>query len=358
MQKLKKLNIFGHRPQNLGLPPGSLISSSPPREDVSISVFTYNQQEYREQIVASVGDITVPKDGNKVAWVNIDGISRVDILRDVGKRFEVHDLVLEDILNVEQRPKIEDHHNYLFVVIKMIYPGAEPEDVVVEHIGIIVTRNCVITFQEQPGDVFDPIRERIRNSQGRIRRTSADYLMYALMDAIVDNYYLLLERFGDRFESLEKQALEASDDGTIGKIHSLRSTVIMIRKALWPLREQVHEMVQSEYRMVNENTYPYIRDLYDHIVQVIETLETFRDVLSGLLDTYLSSASNRMNEVMKVLTMIATIFIPLSFIAGLYGMNFEVMPELKKPWAYPVVLGVMALVAVAMILFFRKKKWL
>jgi magnesium transporter len=298
------------------------------------------------------------KDKPTVTWINIDGIQRIDVIEKIGKHFNLHPLALEDIVNTGQRPKMEDFVDYIFVVLKMLYYDEKKREPNAEQLSLVLGPNWVISFQENEGDVFDPIRERIRADKGRIRKMGADYLIYALIDAVVDNYFIILEKIGEKIEEIEDELVANPSPETLQAIHNLKRQMIFLRKSVWPLREVISRLERWESQLINKSTYIYLRDVYDHTIQVIDAIETFRDMLSGMLDIYLSSVSNRMNEVMKVLTIIATIFIPLTLVAGLYGMNFKYMPELEWPWGYPLVLFVMFTIGVLMLIYFRKKKWL
>ena len=299
------------------------------------------------------------KNKSTVTWINIDGIHRVDIIESIGKHFGVHSLVLEDILNTGQRPKMDNYGDYLFIVLKMIYCNGKESEIVAEQISLILGSNFVISFQEETEkDVFNPVRERIRSGCGRIRKMGPDYLAYALMDAIVDNYFAVLESLGEQIELLQEELIADPRPETLQAINHLKREMIFLRKSVWPLREVVSGLERGESPLIKSETGIFLRDLYDHTIQTMDTLETCRDMLSGMLDIYLSSISNRMNAVMKVLTIIATIFIPLTFIVGIYGMNFKYMPELEWRWSYPLVLLVMAAIAVSMLIYFRRKKWL
>ncbi|MCJ7693106.1 MAG: magnesium/cobalt transporter CorA, partial [Sedimentisphaerales bacterium] len=293
-----------------------------------------------------------------VTWINIDGLHDIQVIEKIGKNFDFHPLILEDILNTGQRPKFEDFENYIFIVLKMLTYDDDEETIKSEQVSMILGHNFVISFQEIQGDVFENIRERIRTAKGRIRKMSCDYLLYTLLDAIVDNYFAIMEKFGEKIESLEEQLVSDPDEKILQKIHSMKRELISLRKSVWPLRELVSGLQRSESELISEPTIIYFRDVYDHTIQVIDTVETFRDMVSGMLDIYLSSISNRMNAVMKVLTIIATIFIPLTFVAGIYGMNFKFMPELEWKWGYFIVLIIMAVAAAAMLIYFRRKKWL
>jgi magnesium transporter len=342
-----------------GLPPGTLIHIGEKKiEKVKITIIDYNETQFQEKKCDDVTECFSFKDKPTVTWINIDGIHQVEIIEKIGQAFDLHPLLLEDILNTEQRPKIEDFDNYLFIVLKMLYRDEKGNEIKAEQVSLILGPNFVISFQESEGDVFNAIRDRIRNSKGRIRKMGADYLAYSLLDAIVDSYFVVLEKFGEKMEEIEEELVTDPEPETLQDIHILKREMIYIRKSVWPLREVVNALERGESPLITSSTKVYLRDVYDHTIQVIDTVETFRDLLSGMLDLYLSSISNRMNEVMKVLTIIATIFIPLTFIAGLYGMNFINMPELKWYWGYPAAILSMVIVALLMVIYFRRKKWL
>jgi len=342
-----------------GLPPGTLVHIGEKKtEQIRITLIDYNEQNIQEKVVESVEECFPFKEMPTVTWINIDGLHNIETIEKIGKHFELHPLILEDILNTGQRPKCEDYEKCLFMVLKMLIYNNESNSIQSEQISLVLGQNFVISFQETVGDVFEQIRDRIRNAKGRIRKMSADYLAYALIDAIVDNYFLILERMGEQIESMEEELIAKPSDKTVRRIHALKRELIFLRKSVWPLRELVNSMDKTESSLISDATGPYLRDVYDHTIQVIDTVESFRDMVSGMLDIYLSSISNRMNAVMKVLTIIATIFIPLTFIAGIYGMNFKFMPELEWKWGYFIVLIIMAVVAAVMLIYFKRKKWL
>jgi magnesium transporter len=293
-----------------------------------------------------------------VTWINVDGLHQVDVLEKLGNCYGLHSLVLEDILTTDQRPKMEDYGNYLYVVLQMIHDRGKGNRLEAEQVSLILGPNFLFSFQESPGDVFDPIRERLRSGKGRVRRMGADYLAYALLDAVVDYYFVILEKLGERIEVLEEILVTHPQTETLQEIHRLKREMIFLRKAVWPLREVISGLERGESSLVQKATQIYLRDVYDHVIQVMDSVETFRDMLSGMLDIYLSSISNRMNGIMKVLTVIATVFMPLTFLAGVYGMNFKYMPELEWRWGYPAVWCVMILVGMLMLLTFKKKRWL
>ncbi len=351
------LKMIKKRSKKAGLPPGSLVYVGEKKaEEVTISIIDYDKKNFEERTVENVEDCFPFKDTSSVTWINIVGLHEVSIIDRIGKQFGLHPLVLEDILNTEQRPKIEDFDDHIFIVAKMLYCKENKIDS--EQISIILGPNYVLTFQEREGDVFDAVRKRIKESKGKIRKLGSDYLAYTLIDAIVDNYFLMLEKIGETIERLEEELLEDPTPETLNTIHSLKRELIFLRKSVWPLREVINTIYKGESKLISDTTQIYLRDVYDHTIQVIDTIETFRDMVSGMLEVYLSSVSNRMNEVMKVLTIIATIFIPLTFIAGVYGMNFQYMPELGLWWAYPAVWTVMLATGVTMLIYFRKKRWI
>jgi len=342
-----------------GLPPGTLVHVGEGKDEkVKITIIDYDEKHFEERKVKKVEECLPFKDKPTVTWINIDGIHQVDIIEAIGKHFGVHPLVLEDIVNTGQRPKMEDFGNYLFVVLKMIYYDEKEDEIKTEQVSLLISQNFVISFQEREGDVFNSIRERIRGSKGRIRKMGADYLAYALMDSVVDNYFVIIEKVGEKLEGMEEELVKNTTPETLQAIHSLKRNMIFLRKSVWPLREVIGGLERGESKLVQEPTQIYFRDVYDHTIQVMDAIETSRDMLSGMLDIYLSSVSNRMNEVMKVLTIIATIFIPLTFIAGIYGMNFQNMPELGWRWGYFAVLIVMVSIGISMLAYFKRKKWL
>lgn len=347
------------RSKKAGLPPGSLVHIGDKKtEEVKIALIDYDEANFQEREIKDIEECFVFKTSPTVTWINVEGIHQIEIIQKLGDCFCLHPLVLEDILNTDQRPKIEDFSDYIYIVLKMLYRGSN-EGIVTEQVSIILGQNFVITFQEgREGDVFNPIRERVRSDKGRIRKMGSDYLAYSLMDAIIDNYFIILEKLGEDIEVLEDELVRNPNPRTLHAIHRLKREMIFLRKSVWPLREVVGTMERGDSAIIKAATRMYLRDIYDHTIQVIDAIETFRDMLSGMLDIYLSSISNRLNEVMKVLTIIATIFMPLTLISGIYGMNFRHMPELEWPWGYPLVLSVMLGIAVLMVIYFWRKKWI
>ena len=342
-----------------GLPPGALVTVGAEKVgEARITVLDYDDAHFEEKEIKNVEDSFAFRDKPTVTWVNIDGLHDTESIAKIGTHFHLHPLVLEDIVNTTQRPKMEDHGDYIFIVLKMLCHEEGTDEVRAEQISLILSSSVVISFQEVPGDVFNPVRERIRQDKGRVRKAGPDYLAYALLDAVVDNYFVILERFGESIEGMEEELISNPRPETLQTIHTIKRELIFLRKSVWPLRELLSGLERAESPLIADATGIYLRDVYDHTIQVMDTVESLRDMVSGMLDTYLSSISNRMNEVMKVLTIIATIFIPITFIAGIYGMNFEFMPELKWPWAYFGTLGIMGAVSLVMIGYFRRKGWL
>ena len=342
-----------------GLPPGTLVYTGERKmETARITVIDYDVNTFQEKQVAKIEDCFEFKTTPTVTWINIDGLHDVNIIEKIGNQYDFHPLVLEDILNTGQRPKFEDYEKYVYIVLMMLSFDDESQTVFSEQVSIVLGKNYVISFQENIGDVFEQIRDRIRNAKGKIRKMGADYLMYALLDAIVDNYFIILEKLGEKIEFLEEELVSNPMEKTLQQIHNLKREMVHLRRSIWPLRELLSGIERSESDLILESTDAYLRDVYDHTIQVIDTVESFRDMVSGMLDIYLSSVSNRMNEVMKVLTIIATIFIPLTFIAGVYGMNFKYMPELKWKFGYFGVWLIMIIITGGMLYYFKKKKWL
>lgn len=345
--------------KSAGLPPGTLIHIGEKKlEAPRITVIDYDEQNFQEKQVAKIEDCFEFKTSPTVTWINIDGIHDINTIEKIGSRYDLHPLTLEDILTAGQRPKFEDLEKYLFIVLNMLSFSDEKQRIEAEQVSIILGPNFVISFQESVGDVFEPIRDRIRNAKGRIRKMGCDYLMYSLIDAVVDNYFVILEKSGEKIESLEEELVSSANEQVLKRIYRLKREMIFVRKSVWPLRELIGGIERSESGLIQDSTSVYLRDLYDHTIQVIDTVESFRDMVAGMLDIYLSAISNRMNAVMKVLTIIATIFIPLTFIAGVYGMNFRYMPELQWKLGYAAVWLVMIIVAAVMLIHFKRKKWL
>ncbi len=348
------------RSKKAGLPPGTLVHIGEQRAEASkITVINYDDADYHEKELKSVEECFPYKDKPSMTWLNIDGIHQKEILEKLSGCFGFHPLVMEDIMNTDQRPKMEDYADYMYIVLKMLYYSEEEKKISTEQVSLIIAPHIVISFQEGlEGDVFGPLRERLKNDKGRIRKMGADYLAYSLIDAVVDSYFMILEKLGEKIELLEEELISDPGMKTLHEIHYLKREMIFLRKAVWPLREVISLIVRGESPLIHDSMKIYLRDVYDHTIQVIDTIETLRDMVTGMLDIYLSSVSNRLNAIMKVLTIIATIFIPLTFIVGVYGMNFKYMPELEWRFGYPMIWLIMLAIGISMLILFRKKNWL
>ena len=343
----------------VGLPPGTLIHVGESRADkVSMSVIDYTSDTHHEQSINDVTESFPYKETDTVTWVNINGLHDVPLISKLGEHYNLHPLLLEDALNTYQRPKMEQFDNCLFVVIKMLGVDQEGKNIVTEQMSLVLGDKWVISFQEQEGDVLDGLRERLRKKGGLARERGVDYLFYRLIDTIVDNYFFVIENISNAIEELEEEALNSPTEETLSKIQQLKKKLVNMRKSIYPLREVVLNLKNGESNLIRKETMRYLNDVYEHIIQLSDSIETHRDLLGSVMDLYLSGVSNKMNQVMKVLTIISTIFIPLTFIAGIYGMNFEYIPELKYRYAYHTTWGVMILVTIGMLIFFRRKKWL
>ncbi|MEX0739913.1 MAG: magnesium/cobalt transporter CorA [Pseudohongiella sp.] len=355
----RQLNrLIRKRGKKVGAAPGTLIHIGPVTADLPrISQIHYNQTAIDESTLTNATDCQPPAPDTTVAWFNVDGLSNPDLVRILGETFKLHPLVMEDILNTDHRPKIEVHDNYLYIVIKMLQFREDSTSITIEQVSLIVGDNYVLSFQERQGDVFNSVRERLRSGR-RIRQMGADYLAYALIDAVVDNYFLILENLGDAIEDLEQELIDKPTPTTLHRIHHFKREMLLLRKAVWPLREVLSSLSRDEDVVINSEIRLFLRDVYDHSIHIMDNIDTLRDLLTGMIDLYVSSVSQRMNEIMKVLTIFASIFMPLTFIAGVYGMNFEYMPELAIPWAYPLTLLFMLAVGVGLVLYFKWRKWL
>lgn len=351
--------ILGRRQGRAGVSPGTVeyageVKLAEPR----LSVICYREGSLKERAVPSVEEALALRESGAVTWINLDGLHDTGIVRQLGEAFGIHPLVLEDIVTTTQRPKFEDHGDHLVFILRMLTFESEKNEVRSEQISLILASECLITFQENIGDCFDPVRARIRTGKGRLFSLGADYLAYALTDAIVDNYFIVLEQIGTRIEVLEDVLIETPEPHHLQDVHELKREMILLRKAVWPLRDVISSLERSDSALINDRINIYLRDLYDHSVQIIDAVESFRDLLSSLQDLYLSSASNRMNQVMKLLTIIATVFIPLTFLAGVYGMNFDFLPELHWRYGYAGFWFACCAIAVGLLIFFRRRRWL
>ena len=358
----KRKRYLSRRPtskNSLNQAPGTVTYvGSKETVETKLDIIDYNSTSYERFTSDSIEDAFKYEEENNVTWFNIDGLNNTEAITKLGKYYELHPLIIEDIVNTNQRPKIDEYQDYFFIVAKMLYrnKGGTLEH---EHLSIVLGKNYVLTFQEAGGDVFDGVRQRLAGAKGRIRSRGADYLAFALLDAIVDNYFIVLEDISEKIEDIEERLLsvEPNDDITF-EIQELKKTMLRIRRAVFPLREVVSRLEKVDGGLIDDQTVHYIRDLYDHILQVSENIEVYREMSWGLMDMYMTTISHKMNEVMKVLTIMASIFIPLTFLAGIYGMNFKYMPELNWEYGYPTLLVIMLLLFAGMIFYFKRKHWL
>jgi magnesium transporter len=351
--------------KKLGLKPGTVVYVGKERaEDVHIDIIDYTDSECDEKRVSTAEECFPYKESTTLTWINVHGIHNAELVEKIGHHFGIHPLALEDIVNTGHRPKLEDADDYIFIVLKMLYRNAKTADLTAEQVSVLFGKGWVITFQETGEDVFDTVRSRIKKTVPRVRFMTADYLAYTLLDAVVDHYFIALEQLSDEIEILDDAVSDDPSPEHLGKICDLKRQLIFMRKAVWPLREVIGGIERLDSELIRESTGPYVRDLYEHTIHVIDTVEIFRDMVSGLLDLYHTGVSNRMNDIMKVLTIFATIFIPLGFLAGVYGMNFDTsaspfnLPELGSRFGYPMFWGVALMVAGGLLWFFRRKNWL
>ena len=345
--------------ESIGLPPGTpVFVGEQQSEAVKITLYDYDDAHTERRIVQSIEECFPYKDMPSVTWINVDGLHDVAMLERLAHDYGLHPLTIEDIVNTQQRPKVEFFDNYIALNLKMYTFDINTYELDIDHVSLVLGKNFVLTFQERQGDLFDAIRARIQYNKGKIKKGGADYLAYSLLDAIVDGYFKVLDRIGDEIEDVEEKLFTNPESSILQDLHDLRQELIFFRKTVWPLRTIMNELDRQETELIEDSTSVYLRDLYDHVVQVIETLETFREMLSGHLEVYLSTISNKTNEIMKFLTIIGTIFIPLTFIAGVYGMNFKHMPELEWRWGYYLIWAVMIGIGVALLAYFRKKNWI
>lgn len=349
--------------RHLGAPgaqPGTLESRADPAA-THIQVFAYGPDEIAEHKVTTVEEIVALRAQSPVLWVNVVGLGNVDLIASLGEEFDLHRLALEDVVNVHQRPKADEYDENIFIVTRMLHAG-EPSGS--EQVSMFMGADFLLTFQERPGDCFEPVRKRLRDGRGRIRSSPPDYLCYAILDAMIDGYFPVLEDYGEQLEDLEDAVVSDPEPDHVQRLHELKRDLLMMRRSVWPLREMISSVIRDEHKLITDSTRVYLRDCYDHAIQLMDIIETYREIATGLIDVYISSVSAKLNEVMKVLTIIATIFIPLGFIAGLYGMNFDPrvspwnMPELGWRYGYPATLLVMALIGVGMLFYFWRKGWI
>ena len=354
-------DLFPQLSKRAGLEPGELVFVGEKRQEHStLTLIRYNADGWFDEVELNHVDDILPLIGvntGGISWINLNGLHNIDWVKHLGDLVNAHPLLLEDILNTNQRPKFDDFNDHLFLEINMLTWHEEKQEIVTEQLSLLMKPGILITFQEIDGDGFEQIRQHIRGGSQRVRLMGTDYLMYMILDAIVDHYFIVLENLSDTIEDLEDEITRHPDPETLNAIQHLKRDLLFLRKTVWPLRELISSLARGTSPLIQKETMIYLRDVYDHSIQIMDIVETFRDMLSGILDIYLSSVSNQMNEVMKVLTIISTLFIPLTFIAGLYGMNFDNMPELHLRWGYFAVLGVMLILLILMILYFRRRKW-
>lgn len=359
------LELFQKRSQKTGLSPGSFVHIGYKRaEEVKITVINYDSEKFEELRPESVAECARFKDLPSVTWINVDGLHDVKLIEEIGNYYGLHPLTIEDILNTGQRSKLDVFEQHIYIVVKMHRYNPASRGIETEQVSLILGQDFLLTFQELAGDSFDPVRSRLRNGKGRIRKLGADYLGYALLDSIVDQYFTVLENVGEEIEDLEMGLVKNQEPATLQRIQFHKREMLLLRKSIWPLRELISSLQrEDDITFISDSIDIYIKDLYDHTIQVIDTIEIFRDILSGMIDIYMSSINNRMNEIMKVLTIYAAIFIPLTLVAGIYGMNFDTakspfnMPELGWYFGYPFALGIMLVIGVSMAVYFKIKKW-
>jgi len=342
-----------------GQAPGTLIHVGRKRtEKTRIVAIDFDALRIQENITPTLSELSNFKSGSANVWVSIEGLHEIELINSIGDCFQIHGLVKEDILNTTQRPKIENFDDYLFIVMKMLDYDDKAEAINSQQISLVVGANFLLSFQEGVDDPFDPLRQRIRAESSRLRMSGTDYLAYCMVDIIVDNYFVVLDKLAERIELVEEELVRNPKPDILRVIHKLKTDLIFLRRSVWPLREIINRLINEDSPLVKDSTRPYLRDVFDHTIHAVDTIETFRDIVSGMLDIYLSSVSYKLNEIMKVLTIIATIFIPLTFLAGWYGMNFKNMPEIDSPWGYPLVIVAAIIITFSMLIFFRRKKWI
>lgn len=357
-KRSKKTTLIRKRGRKVGQPPGTLVHVGEHRsESASLTLVRYNEDDYSEQVLPQVDELDRGAHPEQILWCQIKGVHDAAVVQELGELFQLHPLVMEDILNTDQRPKLEIHDHYLYIVVKTLEFDTDANEARTEQISLVLGDGFLLSFQEGSNELFEGVRNRLSAGR-RLRALRADYLAYALIDTLVDNYFVLLEKFGDNVELLEEELLNNPNPSTLAKIHHYKREMLLLRKAVWPLREVLVSLSRDESDLVARDTQVYLRDVYDHTIHIMDSIDTIRDLLAGMLDLYISSVSNHMNEIMKVLTIFASIFMPLTFIAGIYGMNFQNMPELTMPWGYPIVIGVMITIGASLVAFFRWKKWL
>ena len=332
------------------------LSGLKPSSNIILEMISFNEKSFSRVENIPIDEILQKCDRQSINWINIDGLSEVSIIKKVGEHFNLHYLLLDDIMNTDHRPKVDEYDEHLFLTMKMLY-RMEGDEIDYEHISFVLGKDFLLSFQEKEGDIFNNLRERIKNDTGIFRKRGADYLLYRLVDTIVDSYYTILENVGYKVEALEENISTNPTIEDFRQIQELKKEFIYLRKVVYPLREALNKILKNEYGFIEKNTLKYYSDVYDHVIHLIDSLDTYKDLTSTLMDLYMNTINYKMNEVMKLLTIITTIFIPLSFVAGIYGMNFENMPELTWHYGYYEVLGIMGIIFIGMIFYFRFKKW-
>ena len=342
----------------LGAPPGTLLHIGRHKPDsAAIRLITYGPEQLEESPVENLARFQRPERAGQISWLNVDGLADPAVVESLGSLYELHPLVMEDILNTDQRPKVEEYPGYLYIVLRMLQFDKDRQQIHSEQLSLVLGKDYVLSFQERPGDVFEGVRERLRAGR-RIRFMRSDYLAYALLDAVVDHYFEMLEYLGERVEELEDQIIASPGPDTLAQIHHYKREMLLLRKSIWPLRELLSRLTRDDSPLIADETRLYLRDVHDHVIHVMDSIDTIRELLVSLLDLYLSNVSKRTNEIMKVLTIFASLFMPLTFIAGVYGMNFDVMPELRWPWGYPAVMLLMLVIVLSLLVYFRRRRWL
>lgn len=348
------------RVKKTGQQPGTLTYTGNMQDIVpTVTISSYNNQEFTQHINTKVNPQQIKALDNHITWIHVHGLRDIDIIQKIATQYKLHQLTVEDILNVSQRSKIENFDDYIFATLKILTWDSALNQVNNEQLSIVIGNKFVISFTESPCVSFNTIRERLQAGTGiNILENGSDYLAYRLMDITIDQYFVVLEKIGDRIEEIEENIISNPTQSNARYIFQLKHKLLLLRKAIWPIREEISHLLQSDQKFITSFTRLYLRDLYDHVIQAIDAVETLRDMVSSIMDIYLSLVTNKMNEVMKVLTIISTIFIPITFITSLYGMNFKYMPELESRYGYPIALITMGAITCGMILFFRRKKWI
>lgn len=342
-----------------GMPPGALVHVGRKKRDrVTLTQIEYDATTFNEQIVTDIAALAEARRSPSITWINVSGLHEVDKIAALGTAFDLHPLLVEDMLNADQRPKIDQSTDSIYFVFKLLHWNTDYSAIESEQVSVVLGPRYLVTVQEDLHDPYDPLRARLRSGQGRLRALGADYLAYRLLDIAVDGYFTLLEQIGEQIEDLEEVLVDQPERSMLQAVYRLKRDLLNVRRAVWPLREVISQLQHADPALVAPATQIYLRDVYEHTVTVMETVETYRDVVAGLIDIYLSSISNRTNEVMKVLTIISTIFMPLAFLTGLYGMNFDYMPELRWRYGYPMVWGIALTVSLVLLYYFRRRDWL